>query len=97
MPIAETIEHCAQKQSRHHTHSSHKEASSKPKAQVPYFTIPPLVAGHITIPYLLQLKSALRAVEYCTPEGHQLILGMTSKAEREMEEEKKKQGWGYWV
>lgn len=36
-----------------HMHSSHPEASSQPKAQVPYFTIPPSVAGHVTILYLL--------------------------------------------
>lgn len=62
-----------------HVHSSHREASYSPKPES-YFMVPGLVAGH-EILYLLILKSAFRAAEYCTPEGHQLILEMTSKAE----------------
>lgn len=51
--LPEATQHCAHKQSGCHMHSSHTEASPQPKAQVPYFTIPPLVAGHVAIPYLL--------------------------------------------
>lgn len=36
-----------------HMHSSHTQAGSKPEAQVLCFMVPPLAAGHITIPYLL--------------------------------------------
>lgn len=57
-----------------YTHSS--QTQSKAKFLVSCFMIPPLVAAHITILYLL-LKISTQAAEYCTPEGHQLILGMT--------------------
>ena len=87
MPTAEAAEHHAHEQSRPpyalQPHTSRFKAGSSGAV----FYGSPLAAGHITIPYLLWLKSALRAAEYCTPEGHQLILGMTSKAETEMEEE----------
>lgn len=71
--------------------STEKPAPSpEPRHHVARLT---LGAGRVRIPYLLQLKSAFRAAENCTPEGHQLILGMASKAESETEGEKSKQGW----
>lgn len=36
-----------------HMQSSHTEKPVQDKAHVPHFLIPPLMAGHITIPYLL--------------------------------------------
>ena len=57
-----------------------REKPATAQGQKSYFTVPGLVAGHVIL-YLLKLKSAFRAAEYCTPEGHQLILEMTSKAE----------------
>lgn len=58
-------------------------ATEKPataEGQTSFFTVLSSVAGHVIL-YLLKLKSGFRAAEYCTPEGHQLILEMTSKAE----------------
>lgn len=78
-----------------HVHSSHREASYSPKPES-YFMVPGLVAGH-EILYLLILKSAFRAAEYCTPEGHQLILEMTSKAETRNGGRKEEIGLGYSV
>lgn len=74
-------------------------ATEKPataQGQKSYFTIPGLVAGHVIL-YLLKLKSAFRAAEYCTPEGHQLILEMTSKAETREGGREEETGLGYLV
>lgn len=74
-------------------------ATEKPaiaQSQKSYFMVPGLVAGH-EILYLLILKSAFRAAEYCTPEGHQLILEMTSKAETRNGGRKEEIGLGYSV
>lgn len=76
-------------------HSSHREASYSPRLEVLLYSSW-FVAGHVIL-YLLKLKSAFRAAEYCTPEGHQLILEMTSKAETRNGGRKGETGLGYSV